>query len=250
MTSLAWIDDLSPFPHPSKALAEGLLAVGGDLSIARLTLAYSQGIFPWFNEGDPILWWCPDPRMVLFCDELRVSRSLSKRLRQLARDDDNPRAPVQIRLNTAFTQVIRACAEPREPQAGTWISPQIRSAYHAWHKAGHVHSVETWINGELMGGLYGVSIGRFFFAESMFARSSDASKLALVYLVRFLKQQGICQIDCQQQTAHLASLGARPIARDDFLSLLAEARRHPTAQWPAGRLLSTGQLAPLPTMTP
>lgn len=250
MTPLAWIDTDSPFPHPSKALPEGLLAVGGDLSIQRLTLAYSQGIFPWFSEGDPILWWSPDPRMVLTCDKLRISHSLGKKLRRMARDDADPLAPVQIRLNTAFVSVIRACAEPRHTQADTWISPQIRAAYHAWHKAGSVHSVETWVNGELVGGLYGVSLGRFFFGESMFARVTDASKLALAFLVRFLQQQGIQHIDCQQQTAHLASLGAEPMGRDEFLALLVQARQHPTPRWPAGRLLSNGQLAPLPESGP
>lgn len=250
MTPLAWIDDHTPFPHPSKALPEGLLAVGGDLSIERLTEAYSQGIFPWFNEGDPILWWSPDPRMVLSCGDFRVSRSLGKRLRQAARGDDDPQARVQIRINTAFVRVIRACADPRGNLAGTWISPQIQAAYHAWHRAGRVHSIETWIDGELAGGLYGVCLGRFFFGESMFARASDASKLALAYLVRFLERQGIRHIDCQQQTPHLASLGARPIGRDDFLALLADALRHPAPQWPKGRLTADGRLAPLPAMTP
>lgn len=250
MNPLAWIDDNTPFPHPSKALPEGLLAVGGDLSIERLSDAYSQGIFPWFNEGDPILWWSPDPRMVLACDDFRVSHSLDKKLRQIARGDHDAQASIQIRLNTAFVRVIRACAEPRGSLAGTWISPQIQAAYHAWHRAGHVHSIETWINGELAGGLYGVGLGRFFFGESMFARVSDASKLALAYLVRFLQRQGIRHIDCQQQTSHLASLGARPMDREDFLLLLAEARTHATPQWPKGRLMADGQLAPLPALTP
>ena len=249
MTPLAWIDAHSPFPHPSKALPEGLLAVGGDLSIQRLTLAYSQGIFPWFNEGDPILWWSPNPRMVLPCNGLRISRSLGKKLRQAARGDGDPKAPIQIHLNTAFERVIQACAEPRSTQTGTWISPQIQAAYHAWHLAGRVHSVETWLNGELAGGLYGVSLGRFFFGESMFTRASDASKLALVYLVRFLQQQGVQHIDCQQQTAHLAGLGAQPMDRDDFLDLLAHAQRYPDLHWPSGRLSACGQLAPTRALT-
>jgi len=250
VNTLAWIDDQTPFPHPSTALPEGLLAVGGDLSIERLTEAYSHGIFPWFNEGDPILWWSPDPRMVLACSEFRTARSLDKKLRQIARRDHDAHARVQIRINTAFVRVIRACAEPRGSVAGTWISPQIQAAYHAWHKAGHVHSIETWMDGELTGGLYGVCLGRFFFGESMFARASDASKLALAYLVRFLQREGIHHIDCQQQTSHLASLGARPMKREDFLALLADALRHPAPRWSKGRLLSDGQLAPLPALTP
>lgn len=250
MTSLAWLDAHSPFPHPSKALPEGLLAVGGDLSIERLTQAYSQGIFPWFNDGDPILWWSPNPRMVLRCQDLHVSRSLSKKLRQVERDDHDPAAPIQLRINTAFARVILACAETREKQTGTWISTEIQNAYTAWHKAGYVHSVETWINGKLAGGLYGVSLGRFFFGESMFTTVSDASKLALAYLVPFLLQQGIQHIDCQQETAHLARMGARPMDRDDFLALLTDARQYPTLHWPSGRLLACGQLAPLPVITP
>jgi len=250
VTPLTWIDENTPFPHPSKALPEGLLAVGGDLSIQRLTQAYSQGIFPWFNEGDPILWWSTAPRMVLACREFHVSHSLAKKLRQIERNDHDPLAPIQIRINTAFMRVIQACAEPRDLQGGTWISEQIQQAYYAWHKAGHVHSIETWINGELAGGLYGVSLGRFFFGESMFARASDASKLALAYLVRFLLRQGIEHIDCQQQTRHLARMGAQPMERDDFLTLLEHACKHPTPHWPRGRLMGDGQLATLPTLSP
>lgn len=250
MNPLVWIDEHTPFPHPSEALPEGLLAVGGDLSVQRLTEAYTHGIFPWFNEGDPILWWSPDPRMVLSCSTFRTSRSLAKKLRQMQRTESDPTAPLQIRLDTAFAEVMRACAEPRTTQTGTWISPQIQAAYHAWHKAGHVHSIETWQNGKLVGGLYGVSLGRFFFGESMFARVNDASKLALAHLVRFLQRQGIEHIDCQQQTEHLASLGAQPISRESFLALLAAAQTYPTPHWPPGRLLADGRLAPLPSITP
>lgn len=250
MNALAWIDDHTPLPHPSRALPEGLLAVGADLSIGRLTEAYSMGIFPWFNEGDPILWWSPDPRMVLACEDFKVSRSLGKRLRQVDKGDTDPTAVTQVRINTAFLRVIQSCAQPRFDVAGTWISPHLQAAYHAWHHAGRVHSIETWIDGELAGGLYGVSLGKFFFGESMFARRSDASKIALAYLVRFLMAQGIRHIDCQQQTAHLASLGARPISRDDFLALLNAGLQSPSPVWPPGRLLSTGQLAPLALTTP
>lgn len=244
MNLLAWIDEDTPLPHPSNALPEGLLAVGGGLSVRRLTEAYSHGIFPWFNEGDPILWWSPDPRMVLNCADFQPSHSLRKKLRQIARHEHQPDASVQIRINTAFLRVIQACSEPRNGLDGTWISPQILAAYHAWHQAGQVHSIETWIDGELAGGLYGVCLGRMFFGESMFARRSDASKLALAYLVRFLQGQGIEHIDCQQQTAHLASLGARPISRNDFLALLEKTCRLPTPSWPAGRLMADGGLQP------
>jgi len=242
LNPLAWLDDDTPLPHPSQALPEGLLAVGGNLSIERLTEAYSKGIFPWFNEGDPILWWSPDPRMVLECADFQASHSLRKRLRQVARRELDEDAPVRIRVNTAFSQVMRACAEPRDGQAGTWISPHIRAAYYAWHRAGRVHSVETWINGKLAGGLYGVCLGRFFFGESMFSRASDASKLALAYLVGFLARNGIARIDCQQQTSHLASLGARPVSRARFLEMLQEALGHPSPAWCSGQLLADGQL--------
>jgi len=224
--------------------------VGGELTIQRLTEAYTHGIFPWFNEGDPVLWWSPDPRMVLPCAEFRASNSLRKRLRQLARDDANPSATWQIHINTAFADVIQACAEPRGSVAGTWISPQIRAAYQKWHQAGYVHSIETWKDGELVGGLYGVCLGRMFFGESMFARVPDASKLALAYLVTMLQNHGISHIDCQQQTAHLARLGARPIDRETFLDMVSAAQQHSTPHWPSGRLLSDGRLAALPPKTP
>lgn len=250
MNPLAWIDEHTPLPHPSRALPEGLLAVGGELTIPRLTEAYTHGIFPWFNEGDPVLWWSPDPRMVLTCADFHASNSLRKRLRQLARDDADPWAPWQIRINTAFADVIQACAEPRGGVAGTWISPQIRAAYQSWHQAGYVHSIETWKDGALVGGLYGVCLGRMFFGESMFSRIPDASKLALAYLVTMLQKHGISHIDCQQQTAHLARLGARPVARETFLEMVSVAQLHPTPHWPSGRLLSDGRLAALPPDTP
>lgn len=243
MNTLAWLDDSTPLPHPGNALPDGLLAVGGNLSLARLTEAYSMGVFPWFNEGDPILWWSPDPRMVLKCTDFTASHSLRKKLRQVARLELNPHARIRIKLNTAFNQVIQACAAPRTTQQGTWISPDIQAAYLAWHQAGHVHSIETWIDGQLMGGLYGVSLGRFFFGESMFSRSTDASKLALAYLVGYLSRHGIEHIDCQQQTGHLASLGAQPIKRIDFLRLLEPAIQLPSPAWGSGQLLESGTLA-------
>ena len=241
---LAWLDDSTPFPDPRHALPDGLLAVGSSLTPRRLSQAYSKGIFPWFNEGDPVLWWSPDPRMVLRVDDFRPSASLRKKLRQIARQEQTENPPVRVTLNAAFERVIQACAAPRRSQAGTWISPQLQQAYLAWHQAGRVHSVETWINGKLAGGLYGVGLGRYFFGESMFSLSPDASKIALAYLVSFLRAQGIQEIDCQQETAHLASLGARPVAREKFLAALYQALASPTPSWTRGTLLHTGRLAP------
>jgi leucyl/phenylalanyl-tRNA---protein transferase len=212
---IPWLDVDSPFPPLESARKEpnGLLAIGGDLSPQRLLEAYRHGIFPWFSEGDPILWWSPDPRMVLFPDELKVSRSLAKVLR-------NRR--YEVCFDRDFDSVIRACAAPREGQPGTWITPEMRSAYQRLHQLGYAHSVETWLDGELAGGLYGVALGAAFFGESMFARSRDASKIALVHLVRRLRAEGFEMIDCQMRTLHLASLGAREIARAQFSRRLRE----------------------------
>lgn len=243
MNTLVWLDDESPLPPPDNALPDGLLAAGGSLSIKRLTEAYTKGIFPWFNEGDPVLWWSPNPRMVLTCTDFKASHSLQKRLRQLARDEQCADARIQIKMNTAFDAVIKACAGPRTTQHGTWITPAIQSVYGAWHAAGHVHSVETWVDGQLMGGLYGVSLGRFFFGESMFSHASDASKLALAYLVNFLIRSQVRHIDCQQQTSHLASMGARPINRDIFLNYVEQALQQPAPVWGQGQLLQSGVLA-------
>jgi leucyl/phenylalanyl-tRNA--protein transferase len=200
-----------------RALQEpnGLLATGGDLSVARLLDAYCHGIFPWFNPGDPILWWAPDPRMVLFPDEVRVSRSLAKRMRQ---------GGFEIRTDTAFVEVMQACAAPRREEAGqtgTWIAPAMVAAYTRLHQQGYAHSVEAWENAALVGGVYGVAIGRMFYGESMFSRAPDASKIALVHLCRQLQRWGFGMIDCQMETAHLASMGARPIARSIFCTKLA-----------------------------
>jgi leucyl/phenylalanyl-tRNA--protein transferase len=240
--TLIWIDSSTALPPACTAPSDGLLAAGGDLSTARLTEAYSNGIFPWYNEGDPILWWSPDPRMVLACSNFRASHSLRKKIRQIARSESSPNARVQIKLNTAFGEVIRACAQTRATQGGTWISQDIQAAYLAWHQEGRAHSVETWIDGQLAGGLYGVCLGRFFFGESMFARVSDASKLALAYLVAFLSAQGIEHIDCQQQTGHLASLGARPLSRRDFVQKVQSATSHASPVWGPGQLLQSGVL--------
>jgi leucyl/phenylalanyl-tRNA--protein transferase len=206
---IPWLGRAHDFPPLERALNQpnGLLAAGGDLSAARLIAAYRRGIFPWYSEGEPIMWWSPDPRMVLYPAELRVSRSLRKALR---RDD------YEIRVDTAFADVMRACADPRPGQAGTWVSPAMISAYSALHTHGYAHCVETWRSDTLIGGLYGVAIGHAFFGESMFSRVTDASKLALVHLVRQLARWEFGLIDCQMRTAHLARLGAREIARAEF----------------------------------
>ena len=245
VSGLIWLEPDTPLPAPGLALPEGLLAAGSDLSVARLQEAYSKGIFPWFNEGDPVLWWSPDPRMVLACANFKTSRSLGKKLRQIARLEEHGEARVVVTTDLAFNAVIRACALPRNGQAGTWISERIVQAYAQWHALGQVHSVETWVDGELAGGLYGVCIGRFFFGESMFAWSPDSSKIALAYLVRFLSRQGVTHIDCQQDTRHLGSLGAAIMNRSDFLALLDAAQQTPAPAWRAGRLLHDGRLQPL-----
>ena len=186
----------------------GLLAAGGDLSPRRLLDAYGRGIFPWFGDDDPLLWWSPDPRMVLFVDELHVSRSL-RRVIKSARFD--------VRFDTRFIDVMRACGEPRPDQDGTWITAEMIAAYSRLWELGHAHSIESWADGELVGGLYGVAIGRMFFGESMFARRTDASKVAFVAAVRQLSRWGFRLVDCQMPTAHLASLGAREVPRAEFL---------------------------------
>ena len=212
---IRWLQPDEPFPSVTAALADpnGLLAAGGELSATRLIDAYRHGIFPWFNPGQPILWWSPDPRMVLLPSQLKVSRSLVKVLRN--RD-------YQVRADTGFRAVMQACAEPRPEQDGTWISDEMIAAYCELHEQGFAHSVETWIDGELAGGLYGVALGRMFFGESMFARAADASKIALVHFARQLERWQFGMIDCQMHTPHLASLGARAIPRADFMRKLQE----------------------------
>jgi leucyl/phenylalanyl-tRNA--protein transferase len=197
------------FPPLEHALSNpnGLLAAGGDLSPQRLLDAYSKGIFPWFNEGEPIFWWSPDPRMVLFPNELKISRSLRKTLKK---------NHYQIRTDCSFTQVMHACALPRKGQAGTWIHPEMIAAYTALHEMGLAHSIETWMDGVLVGGLYGVSLGQVFFGESMFSWVPDASKIAFVHLVKQLQYWEFGLIDCQVKTSHLESLGAREISSTLF----------------------------------
>lgn len=217
---IRWLNSRDPFPPAGDALADpnGLLAAGGDLSPERLTEAYRHGIFPWFSEGQPILWWSPDPRMVLMPAELRVTRSLAKTLRN---------REYEVRADTDFAGVIAACAEPRETQSGTWINDEMIAAYAALHERGLAHSVETWIDGELAGGLYGVAIGRMFYGESMFTRARDASKIALAHLARQLARWQFGMIDCQMHTTHLASMGAREISRAGFMRKLQELVNYP-----------------------
>lgn len=212
---IPWLGAEDAFPPVERALAEpnGLLAAGADLSMPRLVQAYREGIFPWFNPGQPPLWWSPDPRMVLFPDQLKVSRSLARTLR---------RGTFEVRADTAFTEVVGGCRAPRADQPGTWISDQMAQAYSALHRAGIAHSIESWIDGRLAGGLYGVALGRAFFGESMFTRVTDASKVALVALARQLSRWQFGVIDCQMNTAHLASMGAREIPRAEFTRRLRE----------------------------
>lgn len=214
---IPWLEPDTPFPNTALALgpetdAPGLLAAGADLTTQRLEAAYRRGIFPWFSQGQPVLWWTTDPRMVLPVREFKVHRSFRKVLSKFQRTPG-----CEIRVDSAFEQVAAACANtPRDGQNGTWILPDMQAVYSQWHHLGRVHSFETWVDGQLVGGLYGVNLGRMFYGESMFAWRTDASKIALAALVCFCRANGIELIDCQQQTRHLASLGARPISRGDF----------------------------------
>lgn len=214
---IPWLEPDTPFPDTATALgpetdAPGLLAAGGDLSTQRLDAAYRSGIFPWFSQGQPVMWWTTDPRMVLPVNEFKLHRSLRKTIARFQRTPG-----CEVRVDTAFPEVMLACAgTPRDGQDGTWIVQAIREVYGQWHHQGRAHSFETWVDGELVGGLYGINIGRMFYGESMFAWRTDASKIALAALVCFCKANDISLIDCQQQTSHLASLGARPISRGDF----------------------------------
>ena len=225
---IPWLRPHAPFPPLEQALADpnGLLAASAELTPERLLDAYRHGVFPWYSEGQPVLWWSPDPRMVLFVDELRVTRSLRKIVRA---------GRFEIRVDTAFRQVMEGCAlAPRPGQLGTWITPQVIRAYTLLHRRGHAHSIEAWCDGELAGGLYGVAIGRMFYGESMFAQVADASKVALVHLVSILRANDMPMIDCQQETQHLARFGARPISRDEFaqrVSALVNSSPPPPDAW-------------------
>lgn len=214
MIRIPWLaPDSLEFPPPDQALADpnGLLAAGGDLSPARLLAAYRQGIFPWYEEGQPILWWSPQPRVILVPKDIHVSRSLRKVMR---RDE------LQVTADRCFAEVVKACAGPRGGVSGTWITPEMAEAYTTLHQLGYAHSVETWRDGELVGGLYGVAIGRAFFGESMFSHASNASKLALVHLAGQLAEWGYGLIDCQVETGHLCSMGATSVSRAVFQNVL------------------------------
>ena len=223
---LTWLKrDTLTFPPLTKAMREpnGLLAAGGDLSADRLVQAYRHGCFPWFSEGQPILWWSPDPRTVLLPEELHVSRSMAKLLRQQR---------YQVSFDRDFKAVIQACAGPRRDADGTWITDDMQNAYTELHARGHAHSVEVWDNGELVGGLYGLAMGQLFFGESMFSRADNASKFGFITLARHLQAWGFVLIDCQMPTPHLESLGARSIPRREFADYLRDHLDQPTtAQW-------------------
>jgi leucyl/phenylalanyl-tRNA--protein transferase len=230
--SLPWLTPGEAFPDPSHAWGlhdpvPGLLAGGGVLDTPTLKRAYSSAIFPWFSDDQPVLWWSPDPRMVLKTDDFRLHRSLRKTIARFMLDER-----CEIRFDSAFTRVIQACATGERPgQAGTWIVPSMVRAYEEFHSAGYAHSIETWIDGELSGGLYCVAIGKAVFGESMFTRIPDASKIALAALVSFCRHSGITTIDCQQNTRHLASLGAHEIARASFVEQVADDAQRPGPQW-------------------
>jgi leucyl/phenylalanyl-tRNA--protein transferase len=220
---LRWIDDTSPLPSAEHALgsdsdAPGLVAAGGRVTPQRLQEAYGQGIFPWYSSGQPVLWWSPDPRMVLQVAQFRLSHSMQKTLRRFRRTPG-----CELRFDHDFARVMQHCAQaPRAGQDGTWIVPAMVDAYTAWHRAGQVHSVETWVDGELVGGLYFVCLGRMCFGESMFALRTDASKIALAGFVAACLARDIPWVDCQQNTAHLASFGAREVPRPDFIAHLEQ----------------------------
>ncbi|MEZ5739219.1 MAG: leucyl/phenylalanyl-tRNA--protein transferase [Burkholderiaceae bacterium] len=239
MAPARWIEPDEALPAPvgdidepggEEADLRGLVAVGRDLGPARLLEAYGKGLFPWFSHGQPVLWWSPDPRMVLYLDEFRLHRSLRKVMkRQLGQGH------WQVTLDAAFERVMRACAQPRDGQPGTWITREMIEAYGALHRAGYAHSVEVWFgppaHDELIGGLYGVAMGRMFFGESMFARRADASKTALAALVPTLQAAGFRMLDCQQKTGHLASFGAREIPRAQFLAQMHSLAQAPAPAW-------------------
>ncbi|KAA1000575.1 leucyl/phenylalanyl-tRNA--protein transferase [Paraburkholderia panacisoli] len=227
-----WLGTDDPFPPVERALgaasgAPGLLAASGDLLPSRLIDAYRRGIFPWYSDGQPVLWWSPDPRMILCPAEFKLSPSLRKTLKRVLRDD-----AWEIRVDHDFAAVMRACAQaPRRGQRGTWITADVVEAYSSLHRLGDAHSIESWFEGERVGGLYGVSFGKMFFGESMFAHATDASKIALAALVGHLRRHKIEMIDCQQNTSHLASLGGREIARKAFIAHVRASVDAPPIPW-------------------
>jgi len=215
-----WLTEEILFPHPKYASEEGLLAIGGDLSTERILFAYEHGIFPWYNPGEPILWWSPNPRFILLPSEIKVSKSM----RQVQR-----KGIFKVSFDQAFEEVIRNCSTtPRKGQAGTWLTDEMIAAYIELHHQGFAHSVETWEEGKLVGGLYGLSLGKCFFGESMFAKTSNASKIALIHLAKTLEEKGFSMIDCQSETKHLRSMGAKFIPRNDFLEHLEQNKKEPT----------------------
>lgn len=210
MIQIPYLQNELSFPPVESATPDGLLAYGGDLSPNRLLLAYKSGIFPWYNSSDPILWWSPDPRLVLFLDEFILRKSLKKRMKHF-----------EVRYDTAFAQVMQECGSiSRDGQNGSWIIPEVIEAYGVLHDMGYAHSIEAWQDGKLVGGLYGVVIGKMFYGESMFAKVSDASKVAFASLIERLKKEGFEMIDCQIPSPHLKSLGAREISRKEFMKHL------------------------------
>ena len=209
---LYFIEDELWFPPVHEALEDGLLAIGGDLSTERLLLAYRSGIFPWFNDDELPMWWCPDPRFVLIPEEVKVSKSMKQVMRN---------GGFELRVNTAFAQVITACQQtPREGQPGTWITEEVKNAYIRLHELGYAHSAEAWRDGSLVGGLYGVRLGKVFFGESMFSKVSNASKYAFISYAALLQSEGVELIDCQVHTEHLGRLGAKVISRESFIMLV------------------------------
>lgn len=230
--NIPWLDDDTPLPpadtaKPASSALAGLVAAGGGLSVERLHEAYARGMFPWFSEGQPVLWWSPDPRMVLFIKDFKLHKSLRKTLLKFM---ENPNC--EVRFDSAFEQVIRQCAKsPRKGQAGTWIVEDMVQAYMAFHRAGFAHSVETWVDHQLVGGLYCVGIGDALFGESMFALQTDASKIALAALVAYARTHELAWVDCQQNTKHLSSLGASEMPRKEFLKLVESASSDTPKDW-------------------
>lgn len=215
-----WLTEELTFPHPKYASPEGLLAAGGDLSPQRILFAYENGIFPWYNEGEPILWWSPNPRFVLYPSEIKVSKSMRQVFRKKC---------FRVSFDEAFEEVIEICASiPRAGQNGTWLTEEMKAAYIHLHRLGFAHSVETWQGDQLVGGLYGLSLGHCFFGESMFARASNASKTALIVLAKTLEKKGFGMIDCQSETTHLSSMGAKFIDQVSFLNYLKENKQNRT----------------------
>lgn len=230
-TPFPWLEPHQPFPPAEQALGNdtpwpGLLAAGGVLDTYTLRMAYAQGIFPWYSNDQPILWWSTNPRMVLRPNSFRLHKSLRKAIQKFAASPD-----CEIRIDTAFARVMQACAAPRAGHHGTWITDEMVLAYTELHQQGLAHSVEAWVNGDLAGGLYCVALGRAVYGESMFTRVADASKIALAALVVLCKAHGVEMIDCQQETTHLASLGAAPIVRSEFMASIQRMQLQPQLQW-------------------